>query len=116
MLFSQNSFISILPFSMKPHLLITSSTNPKCVRFHTGSKFAAQTFSGCLMAHLIGEIEYLKNFLVLSYPIARKSVVTGNFFFRSMYANMTLCMSVANSIHEPLKGITRAEYNFVPLA
>ena len=25
-------------------------------------------------------------------------------------------MSVANSIHDPLKGITRAEYNFVPFA
>jgi hypothetical protein len=25
-------------------------------------------------------------------------------------------MSVANSIHEPLKGITLAEYNFVPFA
>ena len=54
--------------------------------------------------------------LSLSYPRARKSVVTGNFFLRSIYAYITLLMSVANSIHEPLKGIILAEYNFVPLA
>src|ERR1700712_756278 len=47
--------------------------------------------------------------------MARNKVVTGNFFLRSMYAYITLLTSVANSIHEPLKGITRAEYNFVPL-
>ena len=51
-----------------------------------------------------------------SNPIALKRVVTGNFFLRSMYAYITLLMSVANSIHDPLKGITRAEYSFVPLA
>jgi hypothetical protein len=38
-----------------------------------------------------------------------QQVVTGNFFFRSMYAYITLLMSVANSIQDPLKGITRAE-------
>ena len=43
--------------------------------------------------------------------MALKSVVTGNFFLRSMYAYITLLMSVANSIHEPLKGMIRAEYN-----
>ena len=45
----------------------------------------------------------------LSKPIARSSVVTGNFFLRSMYAYITLLMSVANSIHEPLNGMIRAE-------
>ncbi len=54
--------------------------------------------------------------LSLSYPIARKRVVTGNFFLRSMYAYITELISVANSIQEPLKGITLAEYNFVPFA
>ena len=54
--------------------------------------------------------------LSLSKPIALKRVVTGNFFLRSMYAYITLLMSVANSIQDPLKGIIRAEYNFVPLA
>ena len=54
--------------------------------------------------------------LSLSNPIARSNVVTGNFFLRSIYAYMTLLMSVANSIHEPLKGITRAEYSCVPFA
>ena len=54
--------------------------------------------------------------LSLSKPIARNNVVTGNFFLRSIYAYMTLLISVANSIHEPLNGIIRAEYNFVPLA
>ena len=54
--------------------------------------------------------------LSLSKPIARNSVVTGNFFFRSMYAYITLLMSVANSIQEPLNGMIRAEYNFVPFA
>ena len=44
-----------------------------------------------------------------SKPIALKRVVTGNFFFLSMYANITLLMSVANSIHAPLNGITLAE-------
>ena len=47
--------------------------------------------------------------LSLSKPIARKSVVTGSFFFLSMYAYITLLMSVANSIHEPLNGIILAE-------
>ncbi len=51
-----------------------------------------------------------------SNPMARKSVVTGSFFLRSIYAYITLLMSVANSIQEPLKGITLAEYNFVPFA
>ena len=54
--------------------------------------------------------------LSFSKPIERSKVVTGNFFFLSMYAYMTLCMSVANSIHEPLNGITRAEYNLAPFA
>ena len=54
--------------------------------------------------------------LSLSKPIALKRVVTGNFFLRSIYAYITLLMSVANSIQEPLKGMIRAEYNFVPLA
>jgi hypothetical protein len=43
-------------------------------------------------------------------------VVTGNFFFRSMYAYITPLMSVANSIQDPLNGMTRALYNLVPLA
>ena len=49
-----------------------------------------------------------------SYPIALNRVVTGNFFFLSIYAYKTLFISVVNSIQEPLKGITLAEYNFVP--
>ena len=47
--------------------------------------------------------------LSVSKPIERNKVVTGNFFLRSIYAYITLLMSVANSIHAPLKGITRAE-------
>ena len=47
--------------------------------------------------------------LSLLNPIALSNVVTGNFFLRSMYAYITLLMSVANSIHEPLNGIIRAE-------
>ena len=46
--------------------------------------------------------------------MARSNVVTGNFFLRSMYAYMTAFTSVANSIQEPLNGMIRAEYNFVP--
>ena len=48
--------------------------------------------------------------------MALKSVVTGNFFFLSMYAYITLLISVANSIQDPLNGITLAEYNLVPFA
>ena len=33
-----------------------------------------------------------------------------------MYAYITLFISVANSIHDPLNGITLAEYNLVPFA
>ena len=54
--------------------------------------------------------------LSFSKPTARNNVVTGNFFLRSMYAYITLLMSVANSIQDPLNGIIRAEYSFVPLA
>ena len=54
--------------------------------------------------------------LSLSKPMARNKVVTGNFFLRSMYAYITLLISVANSIQEPRKGIIRAEYSLVPLA
>src|SRR5690606_39517503 len=54
--------------------------------------------------------------LSLSNPIARNKVVTGNFFLRSIYAYITLLMSVANSIQDPLNGIIRAEYNLVPFA
>ena len=46
----------------------------------------------------------------------RSNVVTGNFFFRSMYAYITPLMSVANSIQDPLNGMIRAECNLVPLA
>jgi len=48
------------------------------------------------------------------YPIDLSNVVIGNFFFLSMYAYMTLFTSVANSIHDPLKGIILAEYKWVP--
>ena len=44
-----------------------------------------------------------------SKPMALSRVVTGNFFFLSMYAYMTVLISVANSIQAPLKGITLAE-------
>ena len=47
--------------------------------------------------------------LSFSKPTALKRVVTGNFFLRSIYAYITLLMSVANSIHEPLNGIILAE-------
>ena len=47
--------------------------------------------------------------LSASKPIALSKVVTGSFFLRSMYAYMTLLMSVANSIQEPLNGIILAE-------
>ena len=47
--------------------------------------------------------------LSLLYPIALRRVVTGSFFLRSMYAYITLLMSVANSIQEPLKGMILAE-------
>ena len=47
--------------------------------------------------------------LSFSKPMARSNVVTGNFFLRSIYAYITLFMSVANSIHEPLNGMIRAE-------
>ena len=47
--------------------------------------------------------------LSVPYPIDLSKVVIGNFFFLSMYAYMTLFTSVANSIHEPLKGIILAE-------
>ena len=52
----------------------------------------------------------------VSYPMLRNNVVTGSFFFRSMYAYITPLMSVANSIQDPLNGIIRAECNLVPLA
>ena len=43
-------------------------------------------------------------------------VVTGNFFFLSMYAYITLLISVVNSIQDPLKGMILAEKSCVPLA
>ena len=54
--------------------------------------------------------------LSLSYPIVLNNVVTGSFFFLSMYAYITPFISDENSIHEPLNGITLAEYNLVPFA
>ena len=54
--------------------------------------------------------------LSFSKPTALNNVVTGSFFLRSMYAYITLLISVANSIQDPLNGMIRAEYNFVPFA
>ena len=42
-------------------------------------------------------------------PMALSNVVTGSFFFLSMYAYITLLISVANSIQEPLNGMILAE-------
>ena len=49
-----------------------------------------------------------------SKPMARNKVVTGNFFFLSIYAYITELISVANSIQAPLKGMTLAENILVP--
>ena len=46
--------------------------------------------------------------LSLSNPMARNRVVTGKFFLTiDISVNITLLISVANSIQDPLKGITR---------
>ncbi len=50
----------------------------------------------------------------VEYPKERSRVVAGIFFLRSIYAHITSRISVVNSIQEPLKGITRAEYSWVP--
>ena len=86
------------------------STRAANLRSSTRFKPALDTFTSSAKPKIS------KMSLSRSNPIARNNVVTGNFFFRSMYAYITLLMSVANSIQLPLNGMIRAEYNFVPLA
>ena len=98
---------------------VSSSTKSSCHVFNTrAASLRPRIFLRAVFETLISSARsnISRISLSLSYPIARKSVVTGNFFLRSMYAYITLLMSVANSIQEPLKGITRAEYNLVPFA
>ncbi len=98
---------------------VSSSTKSSCHVFNTrAASFRPKYFLSPVFETLTSSARsnISKISLSRSKPIARKSVVTGSFFLRSMYAYITLLISVANSIHEPLKGITRAEYNLVPFA
>jgi hypothetical protein len=62
--------------------------------------------------HLICKVEDFQNVFIAFKADGTQQGGNGNFFLRSMYAYITLLMSVANSIHDPLKGITLAEYKF----
>ena len=98
---------------------VSSSTKSSCHTFNTrAAKRRPMYFFNPVFDTLTSSArsKISKISLSLSKPIARNKVVTGNFFLRSMYAYITLLISVANSIQEPLKGIIRAEYNFVPFA
>ena len=98
---------------------VSSSTKSSCQVFSTRAanlrpKYFFNPVLEALTSSARSNISRIS--LSLSKPIALKRVVTGNFFFLSIYAYITLLISVANSIQEPLKGITLAEYSFVPLA
>ena len=98
---------------------VSSSTKSSCQVFNTlAANLRPITFLRPLLETLTSSAKskISKMSLSLSKPMARNNVVTGNFFFLSIYAYITLLISVANSIQEPLKGITLAEYNLVPLA
>ena len=98
---------------------VSSSTKSSCHVFKTlAASFLPKIFFKPTFVTFISSAKskISRISLSLSYPIALNKVVTGNFFFLSIYAYITLFMSVANSIHDPLNGITRAEYNLVPLA
>ena len=98
---------------------VSSSTKSSCHVFKTlAASFLPITFfiPALVTLNSSAKSKISKISLSLSYPIALKRVVTGSFFFLSIYAYITLLISVANSIQEPLNGITLAEYNLVPLA
>ncbi|MNX94705.1 hypothetical protein D3C86_1269500 [compost metagenome] len=98
---------------------VSSSTKSSCQVFKTRAANLLPTYFlrpvfETLISSARSKISRIS--LSLSKPIALNRVVTGNFFFLSIYAYITLLISVANSIQEPLKGITLAEYNLVPFA
>ncbi len=91
---------------------VSSSTKSSTQVFNTrAANFLPTTFFNPDLDTLISSANpnISRISLSLSYPMARNKVVTGNFFLRSMYANITELISVANSIHDPLNGIIRAE-------
>ena len=109
--------IKISFLSMETTSPVSSSTKSSCHVFKTlaASRRPTVDFNVFLSTfNSSAKPKRSKMSLSFPYPIARSNTVTGNFFLRSMYAYMTLFTSVANSIQEPLNGIIRAEYNFVP--
>ncbi len=97
---------------------VSSSTKSSCQVFSTrAANLRPRTFFRPALDTLTSSerSKISKISLSRSKPMARNKVVTGNFFLRSMYAYITPLISVANSIQEPLNGITRAEYSLVPL-
>ena len=98
---------------------VSSSTKSSCHVFKTrAASFLPKVFLSPVLDTLTSSAKSKISSMSrsCSKPIALNKVVTGNFFLRSIYAYITLLMSVANSIQEPLNGITRAEYSLVPLA
>ena len=117
MIVSRSIMISFLSIEITSP--VSSSTKSSCHVFKTrAANFLPNIFLSPVLETLISSAR--SNISRISRsdskPMALKRVVTGSFFLRSMYAYITLLISVANSIQEPLKGITRAEYNLVPLA
>jgi len=78
---------------------------------HSSSEFSTdgifKIFTG--YGHLISKAKYIEDGFVGIISDCTQKRSNGEFFFLSIYAYMTLLMSVANSIQAPLKGITRAE-------
>ena len=103
--------------SIETNSPVSSSTKSSTQDFNTlEANFLPITLFNPLFVTLTSSArsKICKISLSLSYPIALNKVVTGTFFFLSIYAYITSLISVLNSIHDPLKGITLAEYNFVP--
>jgi hypothetical protein len=65
--------------------------------------------------NFLSKVKNLKDILVSSNPIARNKVVTGNFFLVDISVHYTI--DICRKFYpRSFKGITLAEYNFVPLA
>ena len=108
--FSVNDHVVTFDRNHLARILVHEILDPG--RKNPGGQLAADGLlqSGFGHFHFVREIENLEDLLIgFETDGTQSRVVTGNFFLRSMYAYITLLMSVANSIHDPLNGMIRAE-------
>lgn len=107
--FSVNDHVVTFDRNHLARILVHEILDPG--RKNPGGQLAADGLlqSGFGHFHFVREIENLEDLLIGFETDGTQQGRNGQLFLRSMYAYITLLMSVANSIHDPLNGMIRAE-------